>query len=80
MSIRLEVAYRDLLKRVENLEKQLAGGVTETVTPNAPAPKGKLTPKHMHFGKWGLVDETGAFVDKGPYSKEAAHKAAELAA
>ena len=30
------------------------------------------------FGKWGLANADGEIVDKGPYSKEAAKKAAQM--
>jgi len=80
MSIRLEVAYQDLLKRVANLEAIVASMVPVSEPEQPAEPSGQAFPKHMHFGKWGLVDENGNWIDKGPYSKEAAQKAAELAA
>lgn len=75
MSIRLEVAYRDLLERVDALEKRFdaKSPVEATVETSA-----TLVPKHLHFGKWALADNNGNIVDDGPYSKEAAKAAAQL--
>lgn len=75
MSIRLEVAYRDLLERVDALEKRLDAKTPVEATPKA---DGVLVPKHLHFGKWALADSNGNIVDDGPYSKEAAKAAAQL--
>lgn len=72
MSIRLEVAYQELLKRVDALERRLDEKKdTSSVV-------GVLIPKHLHFGKWALADNDGNIVDHGPYSKEAAKAAAQL--
>ena len=78
MSIRLEVAYQDLLKRIEALEMKEERHVIP-ISKDKAKPNGKLTPKHLMFGKWGLADENGEMVDTGPYSKDAAIKAAEMA-
>lgn len=72
MSIRLEVAYQELLKRVDALERRL------DEKKDSPSMVGVLTPKHLHFGKWALADNDGNIVDHGPYSKEAAKAAAQL--
>ena len=77
MSIRLEVAYQDLLKRIEALEMKEERHVIPISKGKAKA-NGKRTPKHLMFGKWGLADANGEIVDKGPYSKEAANKAAQM--
>ena len=78
MSIRLEVAYQDLLKRVEALEMKEERHVIP-ISKGTAKSNGKLTPKHLMFGKWGLANDDGEIVDKGPYSKDAAKKAAQMA-
>ena len=78
MSIRLEVAYQDLLKRVEALEMKEERHVIP-ISKGTAKSNGKLTPEHLIFGKWGLANEDGEIVDKGPYSKDAAKKAAQMA-
>lgn len=78
MSIRLEVAYQNLLARVDALEKRLDAKTPPVAEPPAIKKDGTLVPKHLHFGKWALADEDGNIVDKGPYSKEAAKAAAQL--
>jgi|TARA_R110000824_G_scaffold38982_6_gene118485 hypothetical protein len=78
MSIRLEVAYRDLLARVDALEKRLDAKTPPVVEAPEIKKDGTLIPKHLHFGKWALADNDGNIVDHGPYSKEAAKAAAQL--
>ena len=80
MSIRLEVLSREILERLNALEKKVeritipVGSISVE-----PEPNGHLVPKHIMFGKWGLADANGEMVDTGPYSKDAAIKAAEMA-
>ena len=80
MSIRLEVLSREMLERLNALEKKVeritipVGSISVE-----PEPNGQLVPKHIMFGKWGLANEDGEMVDAGPYSKDAAIKAAEMA-
>ena len=80
MSIRLEVLSSEMLERLNALEKKVeritipVGSISVE-----PEPNGQLVPKHIMFGKWGLADENGEMVDTGPYSKDAAIKAAEMA-
>jgi hypothetical protein len=64
--------------RLEALEKKVER-MTIPIGEEKPEPNGKLVPKHIMFGKWGLADPSGELVDKGPYSKDAAVKAAEMA-
>jgi len=80
MSIRLEVLSKEMLERLTVLEKKVEritnpiGSISVEGEPN-----GQLVPKHIMFGKWGLANEDGEMVDSGPYSKDAAIKAAEMA-
>ncbi len=67
MSLRMEAVIQDLTRRIEALEA-------------AAQPAQSVTPKHLGFGKWGLQNTSGQLIDKGPYSKEAAQKAAQVEA
>jgi|DEB0MinimDraft_12_1074336.scaffolds.fasta_scaffold462427_1 hypothetical protein len=67
MSLRMEAAIQDLTRRIEALEA-------------AARPAKIVKPKHLGFGKWGLQDNSGQLIDSGPYSKEAAQKAAQVEA
>ena len=78
MSIRLEVLSREIMERLDALEKKV-DRMTIPIGEEKPEPNGRLVPKHIMFGKWGLADENGEMVDTGPYSKDAAIKAAEMA-
>ena len=80
MSIRLEVLSREILERLNALERKVES-ITIPINEISVEPEsnGKLVPKHIMFGKWGLADENGEMVDTGPYSKDAAIKAAEMA-
>ena len=80
MSIRLEVLSREILERLNALERKVES-ITIPINEISvePEPNGQLVPKHIMFGKWGLADENGEMVDTGPYSKDAAIKAAEMA-
>jgi hypothetical protein len=79
MSIRLEVLSREILERLNALERKVES-ITIPINEISvePEPNGQLVPKHIMFGKWGLADENGEMVDIGPYSKDAAIKAAEM--
>ena len=82
MSIRLEVLSREILERLEALEEKVERmtiPVNKFSIADDTKPNGKLVPKHIMFGKWGLANEDGELVDTGPYSKDAAKKAAEMA-
>ena len=80
MSIRLEVLSREILERLNALERKVES-ITIPINEISVEgePNGQLVPKHIMFGKWGLADENGEMVDTGPYSKDAAIKAAEMA-
>jgi len=80
MSIRLEVLSREILERLNALERKVES-ITIPINEISvePEPNGQLVPKHIMFGKWGLANEDGEMVDSGPYSKDAAIKAAEMA-
>jgi len=79
MSIRLEVLSREILERLNALERKVES-ITIPINEISvePEPNGQLVPKHIMFGKWGLADENGEMLDAGPYSKDAAIKAAEM--
>ena len=79
MSIRLEVLSREILERLNALERKVES-ITIPINEISvePEPNGQLVPKHIMFGKWGLADENGEMIDSGPYSKDAAIKAAEM--
>ena len=82
MSIRLEVLSKEILERLNALERKverLTIPINEISIEGETEPNGKLVPKHIMFGKWGLANEDGELVDTGPYSKDAAKKAAEMA-
>ena len=82
MSIRLEVLSREILERLNALERKVESitiPINEISIEGETEPNGKLVPKHIMFGKWGLDNEDGELVDTGPYSKDAAKKAAEMA-
>ena len=80
MSIRLEVLSREILERLNALERKVES-ITIPINEISVEPEsnGQLVPKHIMFGKWGLANEDGEMVDAGPYSKDAAIKAAEMA-
>ena len=69
-----------MLERLDALEKKVER-ITIPINEISvePEPNGQLVPKHIMFGKWGLANEDGEMVDTGPYSKDAAIKAAEMA-
>ena len=78
MSIRLEVLSREILERLDALEKKVER-ITNPIGSISVESNGQVIPMHIMFGKWGLADENGEMVDAGPYSKDAAIKAADMA-
>ena len=67
MSLRMEAAIQDLTRRIEALEA-------------AARPAKIVKPKPLGVGKCGLQVNSGQLIDSGPYSKEAAQKAAQVEA
>ena len=56
MSIRLEVLSREILERLNALERKVES-ITIPINEISvePEPNGKLVPKHLMFGKWYLA-------------------------
>ena len=56
MSIRLEVLSREILERLNALERKVES-ITIPINEISvePGPNGQLVPKHIMFGKWGLA-------------------------
>jgi len=68
MSIQDRVDIDALLSRVDILEQRLdmlVDVIQKPMTEDTP-----VFGKHLGFGKWGIADEAGNVIDKGPYKKE----------
>jgi|2_EtaG_2_1085320.scaffolds.fasta_scaffold82537_1 hypothetical protein len=69
MSIQDRVDIDALLSRVDILEQRL-DMLVDVIQEPVIEEDAPIHGKHLGFGKWGIADEAGNVIDKGPYKKE----------